>query len=302
MSLALVSLITTSCTKGSLPELSRQVPITFNIINASHFPLTKAPISSDANGLLDSTLSDIQLLRTDAATTPDWSGAPPPISATIDTLGQVIPSPTQIYNINNSLKSFFKAFFPVATSGSAGVVNWIITGQEDIMSSATADAGSLNNRQTVLLALSHKLAQLQFEVRAVDSSAIASWGTLTYIKVTTPTSLELILSNDSLALAVLPLVSDLPTSIGLQAGQTLTTSFNSAGVIMVPSATISSLKVKTSLSAEVEVTLSLPLSILAGSAHSIQLTFYNFNNPGGIQFTSTYTSWQTAQSYSGDVF
>ena len=108
------------------------------------------------------------------------------------------------------------------------MVNWIITGQEDIMSSATADAGSINNRQTVLLALSHKLAQLQFEVRAVDSSAIASWGTLTYIKITTPTSLDLILSNDSLASAALPLVSDLPTSIGLQAGQTLTTSFNFA--------------------------------------------------------------------------
>ena len=64
-------------------------------------------------------------------------------------------------------------------------------------------------------------------------------------------------------------------------------------MIMVPPATISSLKVKTSLSAETEVTLSLPLSILAGSAHSVQLTFCNFNNPGGIEFTATYTSWQT---------
>jgi len=302
MSLAFATLITTNCTKESLTEFGRQVPITFKTINTSHLAFSKAPISSDTNGLLDSALSDIQLLRSDVATTPDWSGTLSPIPATIDTLGQVIPFPIQIYNVNNSLKSFFKAYYPSATSLSAGVVNWIITGQEDIMSSVTADAGSISYVQPVLFAFSHKLAQLQFEVRAVDSSAIASWGTLTYIKVSTPTSLELTLSNDSLTSAVVPLVTDLPTSIGLQAGQILTTSFSSAGVIMVPPATISSLKVKTSLSAETEVTLSLPLSILAGSAHSIQLIFNNFNNPGGIQFASTFTLWLTSTSYSADVF
>ncbi|MDD2425916.1 MAG: fimbrillin family protein [Bacteroidales bacterium] len=305
MSLALAVLVAVGCTRESVPDTQtvRQVPITFNIINSSHLPITKAPVNSDVNGLLDSALSGIQLLRTDAAATPDWSGTPSPIPASVDTLGQVTPSPAQLYNINNILKSFFKAYYPAATSLSAGVVSWIITGQEDILSSATADAGSINNRQTVLLALSHKLAQLQFEVRATDSSAVASWGTLTYIKISTPTALKLTLSNDSLSSSAVPVVSDLPTSIGLQAGLLLTTSFNSAGVIMVPPATISSIKVKTSLSEETEVLLNIPLSALAGSAHNIQLTFYNFNNPGGIEFTATYTSWQTAlSSYSADVY
>lgn len=275
MSLALAATITASCSKEPLPDTNRQVPITFNVLASGYLPLTKAPISSDGSGYLSSTLTGVQLLRSDAASTPDWSGTPSPISATIAaTTGQVTPSPTQYYNVNHSLKSFFLAYYPAATSTSAGKANFTITGDEDIIVSNAVDKGTATVPLSNTFSFTHKLTKLNIYVK---TSNTGKYGTsVSSITVNTPTNLELTLSTQAIA------ASSTPNNQNLSVKGTFPvtinqTSFVYAGYLMVlpgsVTTTIGTITVVTNKKTCTGTSITITNGVtVAGNEHTINIT------------------------------
>lgn len=280
-----------SCTKTQPDETL--VPIDFG---TGLLISTKAPITSDGSGILSSDLSGVQILRAPDGSSAVWTSISSVAStATIKaTTGAVENSTALYYNVDDS-KAWVMAFYPSATM-SANKAAWTITGQEDIIVAPSTDAGSKSSHSTVPLAFAHKLAQVQFDVVAADADAITYWGTVTYIKVTAATALELTLSTNALAAAGTPVNTDLSSSGTFP--QTLTTSAASAGSLMVLPTTLGAVKVDTANGSEQTISVSgLPDPLVAGTAYKITLTFTR----AAITMTATVTNWTTGASGTGSV-
>ncbi len=281
-----------SCTKT--PPDESLVPIDFG---TGLLVSTKAPITSDGSGILSSDLSGVQILRAPDGDGAVWTSVSSVAStATIKaTTGAVENTTALYYNVDGS-KAWVMAFYPSATM-SANKAAWTITGQEDIIVAPSTDAGTKSLHSTVPLAFDHKLAQVQFDVVAADADAITYWGTLTYIKVTAATALELTLSTNALAAADTPVNANLPTK-DFTTPQTLTTSAASAGALMVLPTTLGAVKVDTANGSEETISVSgLPDPLVAGVAYKITLTFTRT----AITMSATITNWTTGASGTGSV-
>ncbi|MDD2425917.1 MAG: fimbrillin family protein [Bacteroidales bacterium] len=245
---------------------SNPIPILF-CLGYSIDATTKAPI----NNVDD--LEPIQIFRSDgssdfsAHTSADFTG-------TVNSAGIVTPSVLQFYK-QDGTETYFLAFFPQAYAISSGVANFRVTGQEDVCA-AQIKNGSMYNNNTIAFGFQHLLSQIHFKVVAENAAAIAGWGTLTYITVNSPTSLDLnfTIPTDPLTANAIPMNADLPTSIGGSASQVLTTTAASAGTVMIPVGSYPPLqiKVKTSLISEKTVTTSL-WYLAKGKIYTLRLTF-----------------------------
>ncbi|MDD5284099.1 MAG: fimbrillin family protein [Bacteroidales bacterium] len=280
--LFLTFLFLSGCGQKDLPEA---VPIAFK----AHFKLgtevnvySKAPVTN----LTD--MGTIYICRADG-TVVDYSGLnQPTLSGTVQTDGTVTPSLLQYYQTDGTPANFI-AFHPQAYSMSNGIVNFRITGQEDIMAGICNYAGYAQNPVTVTFGFSHLLSQLDYEIVAESQAAADAWGTLTYIKVTTPTSLDLDLNSNILTTNTDPVEQDLLSSLGNNAAVPITTTYSSAGNVMIPSHNAQLiLKIKTSTSEELTIPTNL-WYLAPGNIHKITLTFKG--NATGIPLTATLSGW-----------
>ena len=267
-----------SCTNEDGEQTS--IPINFSA-GVSIFASTKAPV----NNIDD--LEPIQILRSDG--TADYTSlSAPTLTGTINSSGAVTPSELQFYAHDGTSVNFM-AFYPQASSIGSGIANFIITGQEDIMVAPSVYGGWIGSKITVNFAFTHKLAQIQFLVKAENSQASSSWGTLTYIKINTPTSLDLTLITAAFDTNSNAQWADLPTSIGGNASQTLTTTATTAGNLMLYTVPYPlTLKVKTSNIEEHEVIIGL-YYLQPGNQYTITLTFKGSGT--GIPITASLTGW-----------
>ncbi len=183
----------------------------------------------------------------------------------------------------------FIAFHPQSYSLSNGIVNFRITGQEDIMSGTCWYAGNAQSPVTVTFNFNHLLTRLEYEVVAESQTAADTWGTITYIKVSAPTSLDLDLNSNILTTNTDPMEQDLSSSLGNNAAVPITTTFSSAGNVMIPSHNAQLiLKIKTSTSEELTIPTNLWYTA-PGNIHKITLTFKG--NATGIPITATLSGW-----------
>lgn len=280
--LFLTFLFLSGCGQKDLPEA---VPIAFK----AHFKLgtevnvySKAPVTN----LTD--MGTIYICRSDGSIADFSSLSQPSFTGTVQSNGTVTPSALQYYQ-SDGTAVHFRSFRPQAWSMEDGVVNFRITGQEDIMSGMCWNAGSYFNPVTVTFSFSHLLTQLDFEVIAESQAAANAWGTLTYIKVAAPTSLDLYLDANVLTENSEPLEQELPTSLGDNATLTIGTAVTPAGNLMIPSRSAQLiLKVKTSNSDELTVPTNL-WDIAPGNIHKITLTFRGIAT--GIPITATLSGW-----------
>jgi hypothetical protein len=243
---------------------------------------SKAPVTGLDN------MGTIYICRADG-TVVDYSGLnQPTLSGTVQTDGTVTPSLLQYYQTDGTPANFI-AFHPQAYSMSNGIVNFRITGQEDIMAGICNYAGYAQNPVTVTFGFSHLLSQLDYEIVAESQAAADAWGTLTYIKVTTPTSLDLDLNSNILTTNTDPVEQDLLSSLGNNAAVPITTTYSSAGNVMIPSHNAQLiLKIKTSTSEELTIPTNL-WYLAPGNIHKITLTFRGIATD--IPITATLSGW-----------
>jgi hypothetical protein len=150
-------------------------------------------------------------------------------------------------------------------------------------------AGYAQNPVTVTFGFSHLLSQLDYEIVAESQAAADAWGTLTYIKVTTPTSLDLDLNSNILTTNTDPVEQDLLSSLGNNAAVPITTTYSSAGNVMIPSHNAQLiLKIKTSTSEELTIPTNL-WYLAPGNIHKITLTFRGIATD--IPITATLSGW-----------
>lgn len=310
--LLILSLFIFGCTKQAPEKLpipsgdGQPIAIDFGggIIN------TKAPIVS-TSGIPTAQIDGIQVLRQDVnkSSSPTW-GTVSSVSATAsffpyasvpaNNIYNFVVNPKQYYNTNKNNYSHFTAYYPgvnenaVATTLASGVATFTITGQEDIISAPSVNAGgSTAPSLPVSFVFSHKLSQVQIYVKAADAGAIAAWGNVTAVKATSATRLNLTVSTQTLAQHATPVVTDLSTG---KAPQALTTSFESFGTILVYPGSLT-IKVTTANVPEQTVIISPSITTVAGSSHRIDLTF----TATAINFSATLTDWVTGTSGTGTV-
>lgn len=310
--LLILSLLIYGCTKQAPEKLpipsgdGQQVPIDFGggIIN------TKAPIIS-TSGIPTAQILAIQVLRQDVAknSSPNWSTVSsvsatatffPYASVPASNIYNFVVNPKQYYNLHKNNYSHFTAYYPgvnenaVATTLASGVATFTITGQEDIISAPSVNAGGSQNQSLpVSFVFSHKLSQVQIYVKAANAGAITSWGNVTAVKATSATRLNLTVSTQTLSQHATPVVSDLSTG---KAPQALTTDFVSFGTILVYPGALT-IKVTTANFPEQTVTISPSITTAAGSSHRIDLTF----TATAINFNATLTGWVTGTPGAGTV-
>jgi len=243
---------------------------------------SKAPVTGLDN------MGTVYICRADG-TVVDYSVLnQPTLYGTVQSDGTIAPSLLQYYR-SDGTQANFTAFHPQAYSMSNGIVNFRITGQEDIMSGICWNSGNAQSPVTVTFNFSHLLTQLNFEIIAESQAAADAWGSLTYIKVSTPTSLDLDLNSNLLAANATPLEQYLPSSIGQNASIPITTTISTAGHMMIfPRSAQLMVKIKTSNSDELTVPTSL-WYLAPGNIHKITLTFKG--NATGIPITATLSGW-----------
>jgi len=245
------------------------IPITFQAgYNLSVAVTTRAPIYD-----IDQ-MEPIQILRSDG--TADYSShTAPDLTGTVLADGTVTPSIPQYYD-QSGIQANFLAFYPAARSIQGGIANFKITGQEDITAAQNVYGGSSGSPATVTLAFRHLLAQIRVLVSAQNNSAASSWGPITYIKIQAATSMDMNLNAwPVLNAASNPESELLPTSIGDNASQNITTTYTSAGSLMILTTSYPVvLKVKTANKAEQTVTTSL-WYLNYSNVYTIRLYFKN---------------------------
>ena len=264
---ALLFILLAGCSKTETEQIP--VPIFFNAgYNLSVDVTTRAPIYD-----IDQ-MEPIQILRSDG--TANYSGhTAPDLTGTVAADGTVTPSVPQYYDQGGDQANFL-AFYPAARSIQGGIANFKITGQEDVTAAQNVYGGSYSSPATVTLAFRHLLAQIRVMVSAQNAQTASSWGPITYIKIQAATSMDMNLN----ARPVLNPASDpeneyLPTSIGDNASQTITTTYASAGSLMILSTDYPvQLKVKTANKTEQTVTTSLRYLNYA-NVYTIRLYFKN---------------------------
>lgn len=258
------------------------VPVIFNAgYSLSVGVTTRAPIYD-----IDQ-MEPIQILRSDG--TANYSShTAPDLTGSVAADGTVTPSIPQYYD-QSGVQANFLAFYPAARSIQGGIANFKITGQEDIMSGVCWYSGNAQSPVTVTFNFSHLLTQLEYEVIAESQASIDAWGTLTYIKVATATSLDLNLNSNLLTANAVPLDQNLPSSIGDNASLSLSTSVSAAGKVMIlPRSEQLMLKIKTSNSDELTIPTNL-WYLAPGNIHKITLTFKG--NATGIPIIATLSGW-----------
>lgn len=278
-----IMLLTAGCSGNKIrPE---EYPIAFQ---ARYHTGTQVDVPSKAPVTGLDNMGTIYICRADG-TVVDYSGLnQPTLSGTVQTDGTVTPSLLQYYQTDGTPANFI-AFHPQAYSMSNGIVYFRITGQEDIMAGICNYAGYAQNPVTVTFGFSHLLSQLDYEIVAESQAAADAWGTLTYIKVTTPTSLDLDLNSNILTTNTDPVEQDLLSSLGNNAAVPITTTYSSAGNVMIPSHNAQLiLKIKTSTSEELTIPTNL-WYLAPGNIHKITLTFKG--NATGIPLTATLSGW-----------
>jgi len=202
-------------------------------------------------------MEPIQILRSDG--TANYSShTAPDLTGTVAADGTVTPSVPQYYDLGGDQANFM-AFYPAARSIQGGIANFKITGQEDITAAQVVYGGSIESPKTVTLAFRHLLAQVRVMVSAENAQTASAWGPITYIKVQIPTSLVMDTNTwPALSPHTDPETDYLPTSIGDNASQTITTTYASAGSLMILTAAYPiALKVKTANKEETTVTTSI---------------------------------------------
>ncbi len=279
----ILALLATACDWFSLCR--EPVPIDFHVDLAPEVHVnnpTKAPVTS-----LDD-MGPIQICRYDGSVA-DYSALnQPTLTGSVQPDGRVVPSVTQFY-LSDGTPVHFIAYHPEANSLNSGVANFRITGQEDIMAGVCWYAGNSESPVTVSFTFSHLLSQINYQVIAESQASVDAWGTITYIKTVSPTSLDLTLNNQTLTANAIPLDTALPSSIGDNATQALTTTLTSAGSVMVmPGSRQLILTVKTSKSDVLTIPTDL-WYMAPGNIHNVTLTFKG--NATGIPITASLTGW-----------
>lgn len=247
---ALLFILLTGCSQIETEQIP--VPIFFNAgYSLSVDVTTRAPIYD-----IDQ-MEPIQILRSDG--TANYSShTAPDLTGTVAADGTVTPSVPQYYDLGGDQANFM-AFYPAARSIQGGIANFKITGQEDITAAQVVYGGSIESPKTVTLAFRHLLAQVRVMVSAENAQTASAWGPITYIKVQIPTSLVMDTNTwPALSPHTDPETDYLPTSIGDNASQTITTTYASAGSLMILTAAYPiALKVKTANKEETTVTTSI---------------------------------------------
>ncbi|MDD4919894.1 MAG: fimbrillin family protein [Bacteroidales bacterium] len=279
----ILAFLATACDWFSLCR--EPVPINFDVALIPDIHVnnpTKAPVT------VPSEMGPIQICRKDG-TVADYSSLnQPTLTGTVHTDGHVVPSTQQYYLSDGTLANFI-AYHPQANSLNAGVANFRITGQEDIMVGVCWNAGNSQSPVTVSFTFSHLLSQINYQVIAESQASADAWGTITYIKTVSPTSLDLTLNNQTLTANAIPLDTALPSSIGSNATLALSTSLTSAGSVMVfPGSRQLILTIKTSKSDILTIPTSL-WYMAPGNIHTVTLTFKG--NATGIPITASLTGW-----------
>ena len=264
---ALLFILLAGCSQTDTEQVP--VPISFYAgYNLGVAVTTRAPIYD-----IDQ-MEPIQILRSDG--TADYSShTAPDLTGTVAADGTVTPSIPQYYDESGAQANFL-AFYPAARTIQGGTANFKITGQEDVTAAQNVYGGSFSSPATVTLAFRHLLAQIRVEVSAQNTSAASSWGPVTYIKIQAATSMDMNLNAwPVLNPASNPENEYLPTSIGDNASQNITTTNASAGSLMILSTPYPvQLKVKTANKEEQTVTTSL-WYVNNANVYTIRLYFKN---------------------------
>ncbi|HQM58418.1 MAG TPA: fimbrillin family protein [Bacteroidales bacterium] len=250
------------------PELF--APINFSAVYGLSVDITTKASIYDIDQM-----EPIQILRSDGTAANYSAHTAPDLTGTVAADGTVTPSVPQYYDLSGAQANFM-AFYPVARTILNGKANFKITGQEDVTAAQNVYAGSSGSPSAAAFAFRHLLAQVRIQVCAQSASDASSWGTITYLKIETPTSLNLNLNAwPALSAASNPENEFLPTSIGNNASQTITTTYASAGSLMILNATYPlQVKVKTANKAEQTVTTSI-WYLGIGNVYTIKLFFKN---------------------------
>lgn len=157
---------------------STAIILSAGVPTGSIAPNTKAPI--DAGSTFTAGIagweSNASVDYTQAVT---WSSNAANISANA-TAQSITLTPTQVYNADNAVKTYMKAWYPEGTRSGSTVTFTNTDGSVDAML-APAISGSKNDRTNKTLAFAHKTTQLKFMVKEGDG--LAANTTITSITV-----------------------------------------------------------------------------------------------------------------------
>lgn len=159
---------------------------------------TKAPVETDENGLLPTTLDGIQILRGNDGLTPAFHTlAAPATTGKLTANGTLLtPATPQTFNALHD-DAHFMAFYPAATQFEAGKASFVIDGQQDIIVAAPQSVSYERDKEAAVnLYFEHQLVWVKLKIKSADENAAISFGNLLSSKITVPNEMELLIRPD----------------------------------------------------------------------------------------------------------
>lgn len=163
-------------------------------------PSTRAPIESDATGLVTSgDVAGIQILRGKDGTAPAFNQLASPITtATLDGAGVMTTADAMRFNVDGTT-AHFMAYYPQAETFTGGLENlkltWTIDGYTDLIVAGKASKSySVAESNVVSMDFEHLLARVELKVVAVDDVNGALYQKVTMAEITVPNKVEVQIS------------------------------------------------------------------------------------------------------------
>ena len=277
----------TSCTKSSDEEIDPNAPVEIRF-GAGIDMLSRAAITTDGSGHPTSNITGMQILRgTDGADPAFNTITSVTTTADLKTDGTFENITTPQYNKSTTESANFIAYWPQGLLAS-GIVNFTITGEEDIIVAPAVTTTYSNTPSTVNFQFAHKLAQLQLKVIAQNESASAFYGALESAKINVPSKLDMTIKADGsteLAANADPINIDL--DFGPITYSTTETSASKNFIILPVAPTTINLKFANITDAK-DYDIK-DLALLPGKITTLTITV----NATEVNFSSTITEWIT---------
>lgn len=306
--LVVVALASLSCARQVQdPEPIRHISVQSTIEN----PHSKAVIETD-----DAVLPSLSFVRTDDVVTNlstfDFSGAAP-IDASRALGGVVTFIPAQTYDQIEDKTAYLFGYGPKVPIAAGRTATWIVDGGTDVLSTDVWNAGRNSSPVTTGMIFRHQLARLEVVCQAdplVPQIAVQNgWGSIESIKLcNSAPQLTLDLATQSTtgsgALVDFPLLNGRSYTVGAFIPTPIPASTNAAAtaaamVVPIDAAQVT-LKIKTALTPEKEITILLSEKLLKGKIHTVNLTFKA--NLKDIECTgSSIVDWVIGSNGGGDV-
>lgn len=124
---------------------------------------TKGAIGQETGGNLSADLEGVYFLKSNGNAA-NWTTLDGPLQATIKKDGTITFNETLYYEKDGS-KTHLIGYYPIATTTANNIVEWTITGKEDIIIS-DLQSGDKTTTGNLTFKFEHKLTQLKFNIKA----------------------------------------------------------------------------------------------------------------------------------------